>query len=378
MSDMLERGLASLDARLDIEAAPSEGTPAQTPESDLPPAALDQVVDAPDSAEPAIPPTAETVETPEPQQDRPRDPETGQFISKEQAAQVAQGDPELQAFLDKYQGDPEKALRAAVEAQKKIGQMGSELGSTRQERDEVLERLSRIEGQLQQPAPPAAPAGPPSQQTVEWFEGQMENDPQGAAVWAASNDPSGVLLNQALDYWYDVNPRQASEFIMNARLQAQQRAFEERLKEQTAPFAEVATKNAIGEAWAAAREKFPDLDERTPHILEAAKLAPEVAEGLQSDDPAERVDAVTKLYYLGAGIAGLSAPAPTGGTPDNSAEAAAEALAAQARDAKLDGTVASQTTTTEPESVEAGEAWLRAIFDPVAARHQPEEFGPRT
>jgi hypothetical protein len=127
-------------------------------------------------------------------------------------------------------------------------------------------------------------------------------------------------------------------------------------------------RNTLEETWEAAREKFTDLDERSEQIMQAAQRAPKLAEGLLSGDPAERLSTMENLYYLAGGMAGLQP-----GSQPASTEAAA-ALQQAARDAKLDGTVASQTTTTDPEQPDEGEQWLERMgFNAVLDRYSPAE-----
>ncbi len=68
-------------------------------------------------------------------------------------------DPEVAAYLERYQGDPDKALKAAVEASKLIGRQGNELGEAR-------ERLARLEGTVEALRTAVPPAQAPQAQFI--------------------------------------------------------------------------------------------------------------------------------------------------------------------------------------------------------------------
>lgn len=329
MSDMLDQDLAAFDQMLGIEP---EAAPEGTPE-----------------------PVAEVPEPEAPEDGRPRD-EQGRFTKAEEQTSVEEQAEQLLAGKFK---SPEELEHAYTELQSRMGQQGSELGQLR----ETLEKLNqRLE------VPEQEPQFALDQPTIDWFDEQVERSPQAAATWAKENDTSGVLYQRALDYWKEDDPFAAATWVFNDRLEQQKKEFAEQLTQHTRPLVEQSRQQAIASAWNAAKHQLPDLDERAAEVLKAAEFAPELARGLMdSDDQQERVNAVVKLYYLAGGMAGFqnqSAP---------STEAAA-ALQAAARDAKLSGTVASQTQSADPQPVDEGSQWLQDIgFDAVLDRYSPVE-----
>jgi hypothetical protein len=322
---VLDDALKSMDEGLDPEASAEETPPEETPEEPEPQAEAEPVAEEPE---------------PEPEAETP-------------------ADPRVQSYLDKYGGDTQKALAAAVEAQELIGRQGGEVGELRKTVAELQQRFD--EQQTQEPTLQI------DQRTVDWFDEQIEENPQGAAIYALQNDPSGQLYDRAMDAWFEMpgQARRAADF--QQRLQAAQlkTEFSEMLAERTTPFEEQATKAALADTWSSGRQQFPDLNEHKDQIIQAAQENPELAEKLVSSDPEERGKGLRGLYFIARGM-------QTATVEDETRQATEEAQKAN-RAAKQDGTAATQTTAVAAEQVDEGEAWLRKHFDPNAKKFYADE-----
>jgi hypothetical protein len=118
----------------------------------------------------------------------------------EGGAEPLHEDPDIAAYLERFGGDPDKALRAAVEAQKQIGKQGNELGELRQ-------AVAKLEGRIDQAAVQPQVAPPQIQMSSEEIENMVvEHGGLQAATWAANNAPNlldGILRTWGADEAYD-------------------------------------------------------------------------------------------------------------------------------------------------------------------------------
>lgn len=175
------------------QAAPAEDTAVQEPEAEVAPA------DPADTAEPEPEAT---------QDDRPRD-DKGRFVPRN----LEVDDPDIQKYLDKYQGDPVKALKAAVEAQSTIGRLGDEVGELRK----LREQLDALNDRVNQP--------PPTQIT----EDLIDRDPARAAQLAyEQNNPAA--LDYAIAAWKADDPFAAALWVSERRQEQRERAYQERIQ----------------------------------------------------------------------------------------------------------------------------------------------------
>ena len=236
--------------------------------------------------------------------EQPRGPD-GKFIPKETPTEPAEdtsteqeqfSDPALTAYLDKYQGDVGKALKAAVEAQALIGRRD-------EEREELRERLARLEGALEARAEQAPPAQALSDDQV--FE-QAANLVQskghlGAATDAANHSlESGDerLLKAVYEQWQYEDTWEANNFLADFR------AFQRTQSVQASapdPWVEgrkanegiAATLGTLkGELGAETFNQLVAVDESNNSLLTKAldTMPKAVAALISSDDPEERLE----------------------------------------------------------------------------------------
>lgn len=183
---------------------------------------------------------APEVVAPEPVEEQPRD-DQGRFASKqeEEAAAAAEEtppedetaaevvaeetpgeDPAVAAYLAKYGGDVNKAIQAAVSAQRKLGEQGTELGERRQqaaEYEQVIAELNAIKAQLAQPQPQPMP----DQATVDWVDEQIAINPAVAPQYAVQALQAGqtLLYDRIMRQWYDHDAYAATNFQNAVRME---------------------------------------------------------------------------------------------------------------------------------------------------------------
>lgn len=240
----LEAALAASDAAIEAEETPAD--------------------------EPAVEATEEAVE----EQPQLRD-EAGRFLPKFD-------DPDVQSLLEKYDGDVSKALRAAVELQSVIGRQGQELGELRSLKSEI-EQLRQM---VQTPSAP-----PPN------VDAMLEENPGALAHWAYENGREDVY-EQAMDAWFEFQPRQAARFEQAIML----RDVEQRMQSAIQPIAQpVAEQTAAREIVAAQRDlgaKYADFNEILSSATEAElrDFPRDVAEKAQTGTYQEKIQALETLY----------------------------------------------------------------------------------
>lgn len=251
--------------------------------------------------------------------DQPRD-EKGRFAPaapssvEETAAPTTsdQGaaDPDLAAYLDRTGGDPMAALAAAVreakEAQSLIGRQGNDLGEERRARQELAERLARLEGRMEAQPQQRLPIA--SAEDVSAAQEYVALHGGNAAMRYILSDQINRpdLIEHVLEAWKSEDPVEAAGW--NARYQtnlAIQEAEARRQQEQPAPAAQQQAdpsralldtleqvKSTIpANEWLAVREHLAPLldDPATPDAVKNAVV---------SDDGDIRTEGVTALVKL--------------------------------------------------------------------------------
>ena len=218
------------------------------------------------------------------------DPDAQPLADPEPDEWVLDVDEDVQSFLAKYDGDLNKALRGAIEAQQMIGRQGSELGELRKLQGDLEALKTQVE-QRQQPLPQP-------QQFMPDYRTMIEEDPRTAAMTAYENQHWDAM-GAALASWKEEDPVEARLFAMNVKHEAdmlQQRLdFEQRL-EQAAPA--VDPEADFTKAVAGVVERHPDLNDMLPAIGEVAKERPLLRTVLESGTPADRAAALEDLYLI--------------------------------------------------------------------------------
>lgn len=196
-------------------------------------------------------------------------------------------DPEIEGFLAKYDGDLNKALRGALEAQKQIGRQGSELGELRKLESKIDELQQLVNAKASAPAFDHTNYG-----------ALIEQDPRKAAMVARDNENWDAMA-AAVDAWREEDPFEASVFLTTTvnqvELKSLREEYEKRLTGLAAP-----TPAASSDEQEVAKvlQAHPDLEKFLPVIGQIAQERPLLSGALQNGSPAEKADALETLYLI--------------------------------------------------------------------------------
>jgi len=284
--------------------------------------------------------------------EQPRD-EQGRFAAQQPEAE-SQPEPEAAAedeekILGKFKS-PDDLAKSYTELEDKLNEQGAELGHLRR-----LARDQQLYAQQQ------ASDVQINNETVDWFDQQAMENPQGAAVWAMQHDSSGVLYNRAMEQWYDASPRQAAAFERQLEMSAMAQAVDHRLSNVTLPLRERQAQQDFTDVWAEMQTAHPDIADHAEAIVEAAKAAPEVLAIMQTGTIDDKRRVVENLYYLAMGRQATSL-----------SQAAQDMAAQQAQEtqtAKAGAFVASSGSRNESDARSPAERWLEEVFDPAASQY---------
>jgi hypothetical protein len=277
----------------------------------------------------------------EPTQETPRD-EQGRFTAREEetpstpdpedaaAPTGGESDDELQAYLAKYGGDQDKALRAALEAQKLIGRKQSEI-------DELKSSLEERFDQFEERLAPAAP-NVDLQTIADRLVDRPDLIPQVAQ--AAFQEGNRDILKVAMVAWGDHDPYAAEDF----RRRWRERPRAEIYRADTAA-------SEIEDGWNQSAQEFakthPDFNVYAAKMNEIAPEYPHILKILEHGAPKAQLEVLDFLYVKAQRLQG-----------DTAAAQAREAEAATAADtdrAIEEAAVTSGTTTHSEQKLSPAE-----------------------
>lgn len=292
--------------------------------------------------------SGEEVQTPVEEEPSTEPAEVVADTSEEPAASEAateepeEGEDPVQKYLAKYDGDTEKALRAAVEAQSLLGRQGSELGDVRKELQELKSMLE----------PEPVEQFPVTDDLVSQVQQAAYDNGAQAAMWALQNQPS--LYETAIRTWAEYDPVSATRFDTDRRNEAYQYQMQAQIAPVIAPVIATTNRDKFLQAWGQVKESIaPDLDQHGPALLELAKESPEVIAVLENGDPESRVKVIQSLYWMAKGRA--SAPL------SEAAQAAQQSAAEQAQQLRVAAAVGTQTSGHPAERPSAQEEGMDAF-----------------
>lgn len=289
--------LAAVGADTVRSSTPTQAPLEQTP-PDLNPPEPQVEVDAPE-------PVAEDVQTPPDL--NPPEPAQGE-------------DPAIAAYLKKYGGDVNKALQAAVHAQRKLGEQGNELGQQRQENAEyqaLIDELSGLRQDLTQQRTAQQANVLPDQATIDWLDQEIATNPASAQTYAvqALNAGQTVLYDRIMRGWYETDPYAATTFSNALRF--------EQMKQELQASAPVRDENtAMQAALSQTLAEHPEFTQYTDDLATVIERYPAAAIGL-TGTAEQKKQAIETLFALAERDTLRSLALTTsGGTP---AEAATQA-----------------------------------------------------
>lgn len=274
-------------------------------------------------------------------------------------SETAPDDPEIAAYLEKYGGDPNKALKAAVEAQKLIGKQGSELGEYRREFEERIAEVQRQAAEQIQQVQLAQQQAQYAQQAPNAINTALEQGNYYGAAEAARQAGDPLLYNHVMTQWF-ADPDQAfgaQAYHTNlAQQEAEQRILQQ-MEQRLAPLQEATqpllTDHAQGNYERELRQFAQgkaDIEQVAPMMMQVAQEKGDFINRLLADDsPSVREEAFNYLYKEARDR-----------VSDTLAKAAAQAdtAAAQAAEqAKIQATVGSPTTASQTTSKTPVQQW---------------------
>ena len=276
------------------EAAPETGTPAE-------------VVDA-DS--PTGQPRNELGQFAIPEQPEAEFAPDAVEIEDEPQAQAESKDPAVQAILNKYGGDVDKALNAMVHLQRKNGEQSNELGDLRRMVDELSQLRETVQADYQQ----RQQNQPLDQGTVDWFDEQLLQNPQGALEYARQSG-NNLLFQRGLAQWKEMQPGDYAVYVNNLN----NAALYQQMQQQVSAASQLPADANMHMALQNVRAKSPEYVNYDDAIGETLEKYPymkqAVTNAAASGDRQQLEGAIETLYAL-AQRDTLASIALTGNTPE--------------------------------------------------------------
>lgn len=223
------------------------------------------------TAEDDTPPEDTVIEPDEPENEAETPDDT------EPEPEIEDDEPELaHPILAKYNGDVSKALAALEAAQSKIGEQGSELAEYRR----MVESL--VQNQQQ-----------PTQQFAGNFETQIEENPGQVAQWALQNNQP-VVYEQAMEAWFEINPRQAAKFESALQFEAMRAMQNEQIQPDLEAVRTMQQQQAVASATRSLSQRYPDFENvmSTATPDELAGLDADTVRRLYEENPAQALELV--------------------------------------------------------------------------------------
>jgi len=241
----------------------------------------------------------------------------------------------------------EETVEAVPEPPDKVDELNKKVGQLVNENAELRKYLeSQAQPQQQQYQAPV------TQETVNYLdELSVENPFQAVQVAIQSGQP--VLYERAMQSWYDQDPRAAGRYERQVEYQQLQQQFGAQIQPQLESASQMAEAQQLEAAMKTVADKHEDFvdvigtldQERAQQIVDGG-LPPSILHDLKGDQQAK--EKVFEAIYRWV-------KADLGDTFKNAAAEASTRQAEENKQAKVDATVASATTTT-PDSVPETEA----------------------
>ncbi len=229
---------------------------------------------------------------------------------------------EVQSFLDKYDGDVDKALKAAVHAQSKIGEQGAEIGELRRMVQEISDRP--------EPKAPTSPYVPQDLQAA------IEDNPGQVAQWALQNEQPQAY-EAALTEWYDTDPKAASRFEITLNRELLKQELQSQIAPEIETVRERENARAMSDAHKSLASRYQDFQQvlETATTEETAGLDRNLLAAVMKDNPAAAMETVYRWVKSGRGQQEVAQSAQR-----------TEEVRQQKRDAAV---VTTEATNTTPE-----------------------------
>lgn len=256
-----------------------------------------------------------------------------------EAVETTEDPTPVQEYLAKYDGDTEKALAAAVEAQKVIGRQSAEVAEAREIQKQLAELKDAIvvQPQTQQPTY--------DQSSVEDF---LATNPQQipAILEQARANNDGFLYTKALSALNELDPTAAMDYHANAVADAKMAVLREEFAPTLQSVQVQQTGNEFASAFKTQSEKHPDFAQVMNGITQdtLTSIPPELVATLQKGTLESKERVLETLYWASKG--------QQAGNLSAAAQQVAQEASERAQADRVNAAVASTTATTDREPVE--------------------------
>lgn len=295
--------------------------------------------------EPAAPePEAEKSE-------RPRNPD-GTFAKTEPEGEETAAQEAERLYAGRYRS-VEELERAVQEKEQFIARQGTELGELRK----LSETLEQLPAHLQEAVKPRP--------SYDW-ETLIEDNPAQAAQLALA-EGNQFALQRAVEAWDEVAPGAPMVWAQNQQLQQQMQQLQEANQQAVQPLEERFARQQAEQAYASFAQSHPDIDALTPLMLQIAQETPQLQAWLQGSAD-EQLLVLDHLYLK----AKTQTQTRNEGTLASAQAEADAARAMEARAAKENAAVASQTKTADTAQRQAttpAEQFLDGLRQQVQRRN---------
>ncbi len=182
----------------------------------------------------------------------------------------------------------EKALRAAVHAQAKIGEQGSEIGDLRRMVQEIADRP--------EPRAPASPYVPQDLQAA------IEDNPAQVAQWAIQNEQPQAY-EAALSEWYDTDPKAATRFEITLNREMARQEMQAQIAPELETVREREQARTMTEAHRALAARYEDFQQvlETATTDEVAGIDRNLLAAAQKENPSAAMEIVYRWVKSGRG-----------------------------------------------------------------------------
>jgi hypothetical protein len=268
--------------------------------------------------------------------------------------------PEVAQLIDRFGGDVNKALAYAVEAQKFVGQQGTEVGQLRQTVEQQQQALQQLQAQL------AAEAQQYDQEDWQQEYAKLMDEDAAEATIAAYQRLDGPSFNRAYAQWMQDDPVSAKIWMSQEQRLAEQEDRYAKLAQAVEPVIGQVTntsqQQATQEAVNSVVRENPDLPQYTEainQVLAENKLLSVAAHG---DIPEIKADALRAAYTL--------AKARTTATQGDAARQLATAQSQASEAAMTDAFVASSANVVREQPTETLADQVTRGWDDISTSHE--------
>ncbi len=244
--------------------------------------------------EPGTPETPEAPEEPEEAEEEAEEGEDEQGEAEleeaEEEAEVRAGfetdDPEILAYLAKYAGDPQEALKAAVNLERVLGRQGRENG-------QLSQRVRELEAQVQRQQA-ITPTILLNEEQRQWVENAVESGDPQAFVREALNVEEYDLARAVCEQWAEERPYEAARLA----------SFIDRSEQQTQVSLQQAQEDVIVDHAALMEvlvEHFPQMptyERQMLSMMETLGPVHPLVQDARSNDPETAARGIIGIYEI--------------------------------------------------------------------------------